>query len=149
MPVPFPTPPGAAALGWSALAWVVLASAAGAQPAPAPADRATATLAAGPTPPAVARDSAPPPADSATARPPRVRPADWFGDRLRVHGYLTVGAAALRGGVQFYGIRERPSADFRYAALQARYAATDRDQLLVQLNHRRLGASPFMQYERR
>ena len=77
--------------------------------------------------------------DSAAAGRPAARP----GGRLTVHGYLTQGYAALRGGVQFYGIRDRASADFRYAALQGRYALTASDRLVVQLNHRRLGPSPI------
>ena len=68
-------------------------------------------------------------------------------DRFSVHGYLTQAWAALDGGVQFYGISGTPSTDFRYAAVQTRFAATPRDLFLVQLNHRRLGRSPITDFE--
>jgi hypothetical protein len=68
-------------------------------------------------------------------------------ERLTVHGYLTQGYAALAGGVQFYGVTGHPSADFRYAALQTRFALGEKDELLVQLNHRRLGRSPITAFE--
>jgi hypothetical protein len=124
---------GAAA--WAATA-APLGTAAGAQapvlaqaPVRAPADTATAAVA----------------ADSTTA--PEPAPAVRRPDRLTVHGYLTQGYAGLSGGVQFYGIRGRPSADFRYAALQGRYALTGADRVVVQLNHRRLGPSPITEME--
>ena len=81
-------------------------------------------------------------ADSA-ARPAAPRGSG----RLTVHGYLTQGFATLRGPVQFYGMTGRGSADFRYAALQARYALGARDLVLVQANHRRLGRSPITDFE--
>jgi hypothetical protein len=67
-------------------------------------------------------------------------------DRFSVHGYLTQAWAASTG-VKFYGITGRPSTDIRYAAVQARFAATPSDHFLVQLNHRRLGRSPITDFE--
>lgn len=64
-----------------------------------------------------------------------------------MHGYLTQGYAGLSGGVQFYGVRGQPSADFRYAALQGNYALTSADRLVLQLSHRRLGPSPITRME--
>jgi hypothetical protein len=91
---------------------------------------------------AVARAAAPAATDSAA---PAAAPRHVA--RLTVHGYLTQGFAVLRGPVQFYGITDRGSADFRYAALQARYALGARDLVLVQANHRRLGRSPITDFE--
>jgi hypothetical protein len=101
-------------------------------------------LAPGPVRPA-ADTARPAPPDSAA--PPTAPRSPQLGDRLTVHGYLTQGYAGLRGGVQFYGIRDRASADFGYAALQGRYALTSADRLVLQVNHRRLGPSPITDME--
>ena len=67
-------------------------------------------------------------------------------DRFAIHGYITQGWGRSTGPA-FYGITARPSTDFRYAAVQARFRATDKDLFLVQLNHRRLGRSPITDFE--
>jgi hypothetical protein len=85
-------------------------------------------------------------ADSTRATPSAPAPSAGLADRFAIHGYLTQGWAQSSGSA-FYGISSRPSTDFRYAALQARFRATDRDVFLVQLNHRRLGRSPITDFE--
>jgi hypothetical protein len=102
--------------------------------------------------PAAARDAAAPDtvaADTVAADTVPATPAGPAGGgaagpgRFALHGYLTQGYAGLSGGVQFYGVRGRASADFRYAALQGRYALTAADRVVLQVSHRRLGASPI------
>lgn len=66
--------------------------------------------------------------------------------KFSVHGYLTQ-AWARSSGVPFYGMTDDGSTDFRYAALQLRYAATANDQFVVQVNHRRLGRSQITDFE--
>jgi hypothetical protein len=63
-----------------------------------------------------------------------------------VHGYLTQGWGRS-SGVAFYGLSDDASTDFRYAALQLRYAPTEHDQFVVQVNHRRLGRSHITDFE--
>lgn len=96
-----------------------------------------------PTPPGAPADSAAPGttpgAVPAAAQAPRT-------PRVTVHGYLTQ-ALAMTTGAQFYGATVHPSTDFRYAAVQVRFAATPQDLFLVQLNHRRLGRSPITTFE--
>ncbi len=113
------------------------AAVAGAAADTAPADTAPADTAAVDT---AAVDTAA--VDTAPAAP-AVRGAS----RLTVHGYVTQGFAGLHGGVQFYGVRGRTSGDFRYAALQGRYALTGADHVVLQVNHRRLGDSPITGHE--
>jgi hypothetical protein len=66
--------------------------------------------------------------------------------QLRIHGYLTQAYAASDGN-QFLGIPDDGTADYRRLALQFRYAATDDDNLVVQLAQRRLGDSPLRELE--
>jgi hypothetical protein len=66
--------------------------------------------------------------------------------KVSIHGYLTQGWGKS-SGTAFYGLSDDASTDFRYAALQLRYLPTDRDQFVVQLNHRRLGRSPITDFE--
>ncbi len=110
---------------------------------PAAVRRDTATAA----PPAAAPDTAAGDAIAADSAAPPPRPATRPDGRLTVHGYLTQGYAGMSGGVQFYGVRNRASGDFRYAALQGRYALTGSDRLVLQVNHRRLGPSPITDLE--
>jgi hypothetical protein len=67
------------------------------------------------------------------------------GGQLRIHGYLTQGYAVAEGA-QHYGMTSQGSTDFRYAALQFRYDKKQ-DGFLLQLNGRRLGASPISSFE--
>lgn len=75
---------------------------------------------------------------------PTVAAAQSAGD-IAIHGYLTQGWGAT-SGPQFYGIGKEGTTDLRTAALQFRY---DRDEngFVVQVNHRRLGASAITDYE--
>jgi hypothetical protein len=67
-------------------------------------------------------------------------------ENLQVHGYLTQGyAQAQKSG--FAGIPTDPTADYRTAALQFRYAITDNDNAVVQLRHRRLGVGAYASAE--
>lgn len=68
------------------------------------------------------------------------RPA-MAGD-LSVHGYLTQ-AYAVSDGPQFLGIPNGGTTDYRELALNLRYASTPRDEFTIQLNHARMGDSPF------
>ena len=94
------------------------------------------------------------PAVDSVAAPDSTRPsapaapaaAAALPDRFAIHGYITQGWARSTGA-RFYGITDRSSTDFRYAALQARFRATEKDQFLVQLNHRRLGRSDITAFE--
>jgi len=61
-------------------------------------------------------------------------------DRLQVHGYLTQ-AYAQSDSLSIIGITKDGVSDYRAAALQFRYAISDNENLVVQLNHRRLGSS--------
>jgi hypothetical protein len=66
--------------------------------------------------------------------------------KLTLHGFLTQGFAAS-SDEQIYGIPKHVTADYRTAAVQLRYAATPSGEVVIQLHHHRLGASPMMQYE--
>lgn len=66
--------------------------------------------------------------------------------QFTVHGYLTQGWGRSTG-VAFYGLTDDASTDFRYAALQMRYAPTKQDQFVVEINHRRLGQSHITDFE--
>lgn len=65
--------------------------------------------------------------------------------QLSIHGYFTQ-ALARSVGAQHYGMTKDWSTDFRYAALQFRYDR-EKNGFVVQLNHRRLGESPIMDFE--
>ena len=65
-----------------------------------------------------------------------------LGDRLSIHGYLTQAYADVSGD-PLLGIPEDGTTDYRTAALQLRYAVTDKDNFVIQLSHERFGESPF------
>lgn len=65
--------------------------------------------------------------------------------KLDIHGYLTQGYG-ITSGPQFYGMQSRGTSDLRYAALQFRYDRKQ-DGFLIQVNNRRLGASPITDFE--
>ncbi|MDF1503667.1 hypothetical protein [Roseisolibacter sp. H3M3-2] len=92
-----------------------------------------------------AQPASPAPADTASS-PAAAAAAEPLPNRFAIHGYLTQGWAQSTG-TAFYGMSNRPSSDFRYAAVQARFRATEKDLFLVQLNHRRLGRSPITDFE--
>ncbi len=136
---------GAAALA-AALAALLTASPALAQRAAARARPAGSSVVSDAAADTAARDSTThdtSAADTSAADTTPAAPAARGAGRLTVHGYVTQGFAGLHGGVQFYGVRGRTSADFRYAALQGRYALTGTDHVVLQVNHRRLGDSPI------
>lgn len=62
-------------------------------------------------------------------------------DRLSVHGHLTQ-AFGMSEQHQVLGIPEKGTADYRAAALQFRFAATDDDHFVIQFSHERFGRSP-------
>ena len=66
--------------------------------------------------------------------------------RLSLHGYLTQAYGKSSGGPTM-GLTDQGTADYRRAAILARYGATPNDHFVVQLGHRRLGDSPSMQFE--
>lgn len=65
---------------------------------------------------------------------------------LSVHGYLTQ-AFGISDRYPTMGLTEDGTADYRRAAIMARYEATTSDHFVVQMAHRRLGDSPTMQFE--
>jgi len=75
-----------------------------------------------------------------------LRAQDVVPTRLFLHGYLTQGYGFSRGG-RAMGLASEGTADYRRAAVLARYEATPVDRFVVQLGHRRLGDSPSMQFE--
>jgi hypothetical protein len=62
--------------------------------------------------------------------------------RLALHGYITQAYAASEGGM-FLGAPEGGSTNYGNAALQFRFAATAKENVTLQLSHRRLGDSPL------
>lgn len=75
--------------------------------------------------------------------PALVGAQEGLAEKLQVHGYLTQGF----GESSKIGINGLPTAeatgDYRVAALQFRYALTEKGAMTVQLRHRRLGTSPL------
>jgi hypothetical protein len=71
---------------------------------------------------------------------PAALAAQTLPEKLQIHGYVTQGFAAT-DSLPIVGITNRGSADYRAAALQMRFAATTKDQLVVQLANRRMGES--------
>jgi len=69
-----------------------------------------------------------------------------LGDRLSVHGFLTQGYASS-SDIDIYGIRTDGTTDYRSAAIQFRYAISQRDALVFQFSHRRLGNSAIQAQE--
>ena len=65
---------------------------------------------------------------------------------LSVHGYLTQ-AFGISDRYPTMGLTKDGTADYRRAAIVARYEATTSDHFVVQMAHRRLGDSPTMQFE--
>lgn len=59
---------------------------------------------------------------------------------LSVHGFLTQ-AYGRTDGPQYNGLTDHGTADYRVAALQFRYDATDRHAFVIQLSHERFGQS--------
>jgi hypothetical protein len=66
--------------------------------------------------------------------------------KLSIHGYLTQ-AYAIADTLQFAGIDDQGTADYRRAALLFRYAADANDAVVVQLAHRELGQSPTTRFD--
>jgi hypothetical protein len=66
--------------------------------------------------------------------------------RFTVHGYLTQ-AFGIADRHQYNGLNRNGTADYRRAAILARFDADENDRFVVQLAHRRLGDSPTMQFE--
>ncbi|HEY0971960.1 MAG TPA: hypothetical protein VGE02_13400 [Gemmatimonadales bacterium] len=64
-------------------------------------------------------------------------------DKLSIHGYLTQGYA-VSSEHPIVGVPTVATADYRAAALQVRYALTDRDAFVLQLNHRRASSNPLV-----
>lgn len=67
-------------------------------------------------------------------------------ERLSVHGFLTQ-AYGISDGHQRLGVTSHGTADYRVAALQFRYDASDRDAFVIQLSHERIGHSPLARLE--
>jgi hypothetical protein len=64
-------------------------------------------------------------------------------DGLSIHGFLSQAYAAADGG-QVRGIPTGGTTDYRTAALQVRFDATDRTRVVVQLSHERMGRNPVV-----
>ena len=67
-------------------------------------------------------------------------------ERLSIHGHLSQ-AYGITDRFQYAGIPSGGTMDYRTAALQFRFDATDRDAMVIQLSHERLGRSPIMEHE--
>src|SRR5690349_24364370 len=67
-------------------------------------------------------------------------------DRLSIHGYLTEAYGVAYGG-RVLGLDADGTADYRRAAILARYSIAPTDAFVVQVAQRRLGDSPTMQFE--
>ncbi len=65
--------------------------------------------------------------------------------RVSIHGYLTQGYG-MSSRDMVMGLTKDGTADYRRAAVLARYSTTRNDNFVVQLGHRRLGDSPSMQF---
>ncbi len=65
---------------------------------------------------------------------------------LSIHGYLTQGYGFTSHDTVM-GLTPQGTADYRRAAIVARYGPTPRNAFVVQLGHRRLGDSPTMKFE--
>jgi len=65
---------------------------------------------------------------------------------LSIHGYLTQ-AYGFTSRDTVMGLTPQGTADYRRAAIVARYATTPTNAFVVQLGHRRLGDSPTMRFE--
>ncbi len=65
--------------------------------------------------------------------------------KLLIHGYLTQ-AYAISDGNQILGITDDGTTEYRTAALQFRYAITQKDKFFLQLSHEVLGASATNQF---
>jgi hypothetical protein len=66
----------------------------------------------------------------------------YDGDRLSVHGSLNAGYGRS-SRLPVLGIPTSGTADYRIATLQVRYAFAEKDQFVVQVLNRRVGASPL------
>ena len=62
------------------------------------------------------------------------------GERIRIHGFLTQGAA-IADTLPILGIPKAGTTDYRAAALQFRARVTDDRSFVVQLSHKRVGTS--------
>lgn len=93
-------------------------------------------------PPLRAQEPLPSPEPAAAPEPMAAQEED----RLTVHGFLTQ-AYAFADGRQTYGISEEGTADYRTAALQFRYAMSDKDTFVLQLSHERIGRSELQGIE--
>ncbi len=71
--------------------------------------------------------------------PPAVSP-------VTIHGYLTQ-AYGITDRHKIAGLTDAGTADYRRAAVLARYTVSPKDNFVVQVGHRRLGDSPTMQFE--
>jgi len=67
------------------------------------------------------------------------------GSRFSIHGYLNL-AYGDTDNHQYRGVSPEGTADLRNVALQMRYQATVRDEVVLQLAHENVGASPTNQF---
>ncbi|MCA9732484.1 MAG: hypothetical protein H6696_12870 [Deferribacteres bacterium] len=65
---------------------------------------------------------------------------------LSIHGYLTQAYAFSRHH-QIFGIPENGTSDYRNMALQFRYDQNNKNIVVIQLSHKRVGLSPVMSME--
>lgn len=65
---------------------------------------------------------------------------------LSVHGYLTQ-AFAISSDYTVHGIPTNGTSDYRNLALQFRYDVDDKQNIVIQFSHERMGISPTMEFE--
>lgn len=83
---------------------------------------------------------------SITILVPAAAHAQDFKPQFSINGYLTQ-AFGIADRHQTMGLTRDGTADYRRAAILARYTATPNDHFVVQVAHRRLGDSQTMQFE--
>ncbi|HWA57167.1 MAG TPA: hypothetical protein VG692_07935 [Gemmatimonadales bacterium] len=68
-------------------------------------------------------------------------------DKFSIHGYLSQAAGWTSDSLVLLGLQKQVTTDFRRVALQMRFAPSDKDEAIVQLRNRRLGAGQLPSVE--
>jgi hypothetical protein len=63
-------------------------------------------------------------------------------DKLTIHGSINMGYGKT-DGLPYFGLNEDGTSDYRAIALQFGYKISDKDRVVIQMVHRRLGTSPL------
>ena len=79
-------------------------------------------------------------AQGTSANPEQLEDEESLASKLSVHGFLSLGWG-ITDGNQNLGLTEDGTAEYRSAALQLRFTATEWDSIVFQTSHERLGES--------